>query len=81
MAATPEELLESYKATIEQADKFLSLLHEFCDMGTAMRSVITRCLVTFHGLLSCSACFLFAYSSSGPSVCLPFHDLHVPLYP
>ena len=45
MAATPEELLESYKVTIEQADKFLNLLHEFCEMGTAMRSVITRCLV------------------------------------
>jgi len=45
VAATPEELLESYKVTIEQADKFLNLLHEFCDMGTAMRSVITRCLV------------------------------------
>ena len=30
VAATPEELLESYKVTIEQADKFLNLLHEFC---------------------------------------------------
>lgn len=41
----PEELLRSYKDTIDKADKFLLLLQEFCDMGTAMRSVITRCLV------------------------------------
>ena len=43
-AVTPEQLLDSYKVTIEQADKFLNLLHKFCDLGTAMRSVITRCL-------------------------------------
>ena len=28
------------KVTIEQADRFLNLLHEFCDLGTAMRSII-----------------------------------------
>ena len=44
-AASPEDMLDSYRVTIEQADKFLTLLHEFCDMGTAMRSVITKCLV------------------------------------
>ena len=43
--AAPDVLLQSYKDTIEKADKFLNLLHEFCDMGTAMRSVITSCLV------------------------------------
>ena len=41
--AAPDVLLQSYKDTIEKADKFLNLLHEFCDMGTAMRSVITSC--------------------------------------
>ena len=44
-AGSPEELLSSYKDTIDKAEKFLTLLQEFCDMGTAMRTVITRCLV------------------------------------
>ena len=44
-AGSPEELLTSYKDTIDKAEKFLTLLQEFCDMGTAMRTVITRCLV------------------------------------
>ena len=45
VAATPEELLASYNVTMEQAEKFLNLLQEFSDMGTAMRSIITRFLV------------------------------------
>ena len=44
-AGSPEELLSSYKDTIDKAEQFLTLLQEFCDMGTAMRTVITRCLV------------------------------------
>lgn len=44
-AGSPEELLSSYKDT-DKAEKFLTLLQEFCDMGTAMRTVIRpRCLV------------------------------------
>lgn len=45
LAVSPEDMLESYKTTIDEADKFLCLLHEFCEMGTAMRSVITKCLI------------------------------------
>lgn len=36
----------NYKVTVEEADAFLSLLQDFCDMGTAMRNVIIRCLVS-----------------------------------
>ena len=36
----------SYKVTVDEADAFLSLLQDFCDMGTAMRNVIIRCLIS-----------------------------------
>jgi E3 ubiquitin-protein ligase UBR3 len=36
----------NYKVTVEEADAFLGLLQDFCDMGTAMRNVIIRCLIS-----------------------------------
>ena len=33
------------KISLDDADGFLTLLHEFCDMGSAMRNVIISCLV------------------------------------
>ena len=36
---------EYCKDTMNKAEKFLTLLQDFCDMGSAMKSVITRCLV------------------------------------
>jgi E3 ubiquitin-protein ligase UBR3 len=36
----------SYKVTVDEADAFLGLLQDFCDMGTAMRNVIIRCLIS-----------------------------------
>ena len=33
------------KVSLDDADGFLTLLHEFCDMGSAMRNVIIGCLV------------------------------------
>jgi E3 ubiquitin-protein ligase UBR3 len=36
----------NYKVKVDEADAFLSLLQDFCDMGTAMRNVIIRCLIS-----------------------------------
>ena len=40
-----EEGTARRKVSLEDADGFLTLLHEFCDMGSAMRNVIIGCLV------------------------------------
>ena len=34
------------QVSLDDAEKFLSLLHEFCDMGSAMRAVIITCLIS-----------------------------------
>jgi hypothetical protein len=34
-----------YEEVIGNADRFLKLLHDFCSLGAAMRSVMTKCLV------------------------------------
>jgi len=41
-----DDATASYKVTVEEADAFLGLLQDFCDMGTAMRNVIIRCLIS-----------------------------------
>ena len=40
------------KVSLEDADGFLTLLHEFCDMGSAMRNVIIGCLVDSNNYTS-----------------------------
>ncbi len=37
--------LEKYEEVISNADRFLKLLHDFCSLGAAMRSVMTKCLI------------------------------------
>ncbi len=41
----PKEVLSQSEKVINQADKFLMLLHDFCSLGSAMRSVMTKCLI------------------------------------
>ena len=42
----PSEQQRSYRDTMAQAQRQLTLLQELCDMGSAMRTVMTRCLVS-----------------------------------
>ena len=42
----PSEQQRSYRDTMAQAQRLLTLLQELCDMGSAMRTVMTRCLVS-----------------------------------
>ncbi len=37
--------LEKYEKAIEEADRFLKLLHDFSSLGAAMRTVLTKVLV------------------------------------
>ena len=45
MQLTPAAALEKYEKAIEEADRFLKLLHDFSSLGAAMRTVLTKVLV------------------------------------
>lgn len=41
----PEDQLTKCEQIIKEADLFLKLLHDFSSLGSAMRSVMTQCLI------------------------------------
>ena len=43
-----------YEEVISNADRFLRLLHDFCSLGAAMRSVMTKCLIDNEVIINCS---------------------------
>lgn len=45
MQLSPAAALEKYEKAIEDADRFLKLLHDFSSLGAAMRTVLTKVLV------------------------------------
>ena len=42
MQLTPAGALERYEKAIDDADRFLKLLHDFSSLGAAMRTVLTK---------------------------------------
>ena len=45
MQLNPAAALEKYEKAIDDADRFLKLLHDFSSLGAAMRTVLTKVLV------------------------------------
>ena len=41
----PEEQLTKCEQVIQKSDRFLKLLHDFSSLGSAMRTVMTKCLI------------------------------------